>query len=60
MEQFLPKRGEGKLDLRAARRTIRDYCKATFDLAGMVDLMLTYVKSGIHQLARLAEGVDRR
>ncbi len=46
VEQFLPKRGEGKLDLRAARRTIRDYRKATSDLAGTVDLMLTYVKSG--------------
>ena len=46
VEQFLPKRGEGKLDLRSARRTIRDYRKATFDLAGTVDLMLTYVESG--------------
>ena len=46
VEQFLPKRGDGKLDLRAARRTIRDYRKATFDLAGTVDLMLTYVESG--------------
>jgi hypothetical protein len=46
VEQFLPKRGEGKLDLRAARRTIRDYRKATSDLAGTVDLMLTYVESG--------------
>jgi hypothetical protein len=46
VEQFLPKRGEGKLDLRSARRTIRDYRKATSDLAGTVDLMLTYVESG--------------
>jgi len=46
VEQFLPKRGFGKLDLRAARRTIRDYRKATSDLAGTVDLMLTYVESG--------------
>ena len=29
VEQFFPKRGEGKLDLRSARRTIRAYCKAT-------------------------------
>ena len=46
VDQFLPKRGEGKLDLRSARRTIRDYQKATSDLAGTVDLMLTYVESG--------------
>jgi len=46
VEQFLPKRGDGKLDLRSARRTIRDYRKATSDLAGTVDLMLTYVESG--------------
>jgi hypothetical protein len=46
VEQFFPKRGFGKLDLRAARRSISDYRKATFDLAGTVDLMLTYVESG--------------
>ena len=46
VEQFLPKRGDGKLDLRSARRAIRDYRKATSDLAGTVDLMLTYVESG--------------
>ncbi len=46
VEQFLPKRGGGKLDLRSARRTIRDYRKATSDLAGTVDLVLTYVESG--------------
>jgi hypothetical protein len=28
VEQFFPKRGEGKLDLRSARRIIRDYRKA--------------------------------
>jgi hypothetical protein len=46
VEQFFPKRGQGKLDLRVARRTIRDYRKATSDLAGTIDLMLTYVESG--------------
>jgi hypothetical protein len=34
------------LELRSARRTIRDYRKATSDLAGTVDRMLTYVESG--------------
>ena len=28
VEQFLPKRGDGKLNLRSARRVIRDYRKA--------------------------------
>ena len=46
VEQFFPKRGFGKLDLRSARRAIRDYRNATSDLAGTVDLMLTYVESG--------------
>jgi hypothetical protein len=46
VEQFFPKRGDGKLDLRSARRAICDYRKATSDLAGTVDLMLIYVESG--------------
>ena len=46
VEQFFPERGFGKLDLRSARRAIRDYHEATSDLAGTVDLMLTYVESG--------------
>ncbi len=46
VEQFFPKRGVGKLDLRAARRTLRDYRKATSDLGGTIDLMLTYIENG--------------
>ena len=46
VDQFFPGRGDGKPDLRSARRTIRDYRKATSDLVGTVDLMLTYVESG--------------
>jgi hypothetical protein len=58
VEQFLPKRGEGKLDLRSARRTIRDYRKATSDLAGTVDLMLTYVESGTEFTNRFGDALS--
>jgi hypothetical protein len=46
VEQFYPKRGFGKLKLAEARKAIRDYRKATGDLAGTIDLMLTYVENG--------------
>jgi Family of unknown function (DUF6155) len=46
--QFFPKRRAmfPKPDLREARRAIREYRKATSDLAGTLDLMLTYVEAG--------------
>ena len=37
---------DNKLDLAGGRKTIREYLKATGDLAGTVDLMLTYVEAG--------------
>ncbi len=46
VEQFFPARGDGKLKLVEARGAIRDYRKATGDLAGTIDLMLTYVENG--------------
>ena len=46
VKQFFPKRGFGKLKLSEARRAIRDYRKATGDLAGTIDLMLTFVENG--------------
>lgn len=46
IEQFFPSRGFGKLKLAEARKAIRDYCKATGNLAGTIDLMLTYVENG--------------
>jgi hypothetical protein len=46
IEQFYPSRGFGKLKLAEARRAIRDYRKATGNLVGMIDLMLTYVENG--------------
>lgn len=44
--QFFPARGMGKLDLREARRSIREYQKSTSDLAGTIDLLLSYVEAG--------------
>lgn len=44
--QFYPKRGFGKLQLAEARKAIRDYRKATGNLAGTAELMLTYVEFG--------------
>ena len=46
VEQFFPARGFGKLKLAEARKAIRDYRKATGNLAGTIDLMLTYVENG--------------
>ena len=43
---FFPKRGFGKLNLADARKAIREYRKARGDLAGTLDLMLTYVENG--------------
>jgi hypothetical protein len=46
VEQFFPQRGFGKLKLAEARKAIRDYRKATGNVAGTIDLMLTYVENG--------------
>ena len=46
VEQFFPKRGFGKLKLAEARKAIRDYRKATGNLAGTAELMMTYVENG--------------
>lgn len=46
VEQFFPARGYGKLKLGEARKAIRDYRKATGNIAGTMDLLLTYVESG--------------
>jgi len=46
VEQFFPARGFGKLKLGEARKAIRDYRKATGNLAGTVELLMTYVENG--------------
>ena len=47
VEQFFPKRGYGKLRLAEARKAIREYKKATANIAGTAELLLTYVESGV-------------
>ena len=46
VEQFFPARGFGKLKLGEARQAIRSYRKATGNLAGTAELLLTYVENG--------------
>ena len=46
VEQFYPARGEAKLKLGEARKAIRDYRKATGNLQGTVELLMTYVENG--------------
>jgi hypothetical protein len=46
VEQFFPKRGFGKLKLAEARKAIRDYKKATGNVEGTIDLLLTYLENG--------------
>ena len=47
IEPFFPKKGGfGKLKLMPAKKAISDYKKATNDILGTLDLMLTYVESG--------------
>lgn len=58
VEQFFPSRGFGKLKLSEARKAIRDYRKATGNLTGTIDLMLTYVENGTeftHQFGDINE-----
>ena len=45
-DQFHPKHGYGKLQLSVARKAIAGYHKATGDLGGTLDLMLTDVEAG--------------
>ncbi|MGI9066096.1 MAG: hypothetical protein ACR2HX_06805 [Pyrinomonadaceae bacterium] len=44
--QFFPARGFGKLKLAEARKAIRDYRKATGNLPGTAELLMTYVENG--------------
>lgn len=46
VEQFFPARGLGKLKLGEARKVIRDYRKATGNLPGTAELLMTYVENG--------------
>lgn len=46
VDQFYPARGFGKLKLGEARKAIRDYRKATGNLPGTAELLMTYVENG--------------
>jgi len=46
VEPFFPARGEPKLKLGEARKAIRDYRKATGNIPGTAELLMTYVESG--------------
>lgn len=46
VEQFFPARGFGKLKLGEARQAVRDYRKATGNVSGAAELLLTYVENG--------------
>jgi len=50
----IPTRGFGKLKLAEARKAIRDYRKATGNLIGTIDLMLTYVRTAPSSRINLA------
>ena len=56
LEQFFPERGEAKLRLAEARKAIRDYRKATGNISGTIDLLLTYVENGSAFAANLGYG----
>lgn len=45
-EQFFPTRGFGKLKLGEARKAIHDFRKATGNLPGTLELLMTYVENG--------------
>jgi hypothetical protein len=44
VEQFYPARGEAKLKLGEARKAIKDYRKASNDVHGTAELLMTYVE----------------
>ncbi len=46
VDQFFPARGFGKLKLGEARKAIRDYKKATGNMEGTTELLLTYLENG--------------
>ena len=46
VHEFFPPRGLGQPKLSVARRVVSDYRKATGNLIGTLDLMLTYIETG--------------
>jgi hypothetical protein len=58
-EVFFPKRGLGKLKLAEGRKAIRDYRKATGNVLGTAELLLTYVENGV-EFTRAYGDIDER
>ena len=59
VEPFFPARGFGKLKLGKARKAIRDYRKATGNLPGTAELLMTYVENGT-RFTHDYEDIDER
>lgn len=59
VEQFFPAQGFGKLKLGEARKAIRDYRKATGNVAGVAELLMTYVENGT-EFTREFGDIDER
>lgn len=59
IQQFFPARGEGKLKLGEARKAIRDYRKATGNIPGTAELLMTYVENGA-EFTNLYGDIDER
>ncbi len=59
VEQFYPARGEAKLKLGEARKVIKDYRKATGDVPGTAELLMTYVENGAEFTAEYGD-IDER
>ena len=59
VEQFFPARGFGKLKLGEARKAIRHYRKATGNLPGTAELLMTYVENGTRFTCKYGD-IDER
>jgi hypothetical protein len=59
VEQFYPARGEAKLKLSEARKAINDYRKATGNVPGTAELLMTYVEQGAEFTAEYGD-IDKR
>jgi hypothetical protein len=59
VQQFFPKRGFGQLKLAEARKAIRDYKRATGNVEGTIELLLTYLENGNDFTCRFGD-IDER
>ncbi|MCX7050056.1 MAG: hypothetical protein NTX50_31805 [Candidatus Sumerlaeota bacterium] len=57
VEQFFPMHGFAKLKLGEARKAIRDFRKATRNVAGTAELLMTYVENGT-QFTKMYGDID--